>query len=52
MGRTTDPVGYFLFTCDEKTRKFYEGEWADFLLIALDKVGLQITEIKDGPEQW
>jgi hypothetical protein len=47
LARTDDPVGYFLFICDEKTRKFYEEEWADFLLIALDKLGLQIVEL-DG----
>lgn len=48
LGRTADPIGYFLFTWDEKTRKFYEDEWADYLLAALDKVGLAIVEADDA----
>jgi len=45
--RLRDPVGYFLFTLDKKNREFYEGEWADYLLVALDKVGLRIVEIDE-----
>lgn len=47
LGRVADPVGHFLFTNDEETRKFYEHEWADYLLLALDKVGLAIVEMDD-----
>lgn len=46
--RLSDPVGYFLFTLDKKNREFYEWEWADFLLVALDKVGLRIVEIDEA----
>lgn len=42
--RLSDPVGYFLHTFSKKHREFYEGEWADNLLVALDKVGLKIVE--------
>ena len=42
--RLCDPVGYFLYTFGKRHREFYEGEWADNLLVALDKVGLKIVE--------
>lgn len=39
-----DPVRYFLFTLNKKNRDYYEAEWSDNLLVALDKVGLMIVE--------
>lgn len=50
--RCRDPVEYFLYTFSKKDRDFYEGEWADYLLLALDKVGLKIVEINEDMEQW
>ena len=45
--RCRDPIEYFLYTFNKKTRDFYETEWSDYLLLALDQVGLKIVEI-DG----
>jgi hypothetical protein len=42
--RLRDPMGYFLFTFKKKDRDYYEVEWADNLLVALDKLGLSIVE--------
>ena len=41
--RLRDPTGYFLFSHDKVTRDLRE-EWADNLLVALDKLGLAIVE--------
>lgn len=46
--RLADPLGYFLFSFDKETRAFRE-EWADNLLVALDKLGLRIVEGNDEP---
>ncbi|GEC14279.1 hypothetical protein [Nitrobacter winogradskyi] len=44
--RLRDPVGWYLFNLDQGHRKFAE-EWADYLLVALDNLGLQLTERDD-----
>lgn len=49
--RLSDPMGFFLHTLDQGHRKFAE-EWWDNILVALDKLGLQVTEIKEDAEQW
>jgi len=45
--RLSDPVGFFLYGFKEKERSNFTQEWADNLLVALDKVGLKIIEIDD-----
>lgn len=45
--RLGDPIRFFLFTFNEKSRGFFESEWADNLLVALDRVGLKIVEIDE-----
>jgi hypothetical protein len=49
--RLSDPMGFFLCTFDQGHRKFAE-EWFDNLLVALDKMGLQVTEINEDMERW
>lgn len=44
--RLADPTGYFLFSFDKVSRDFKE-EWADNLLVALDKLGLAIVETSE-----
>ena len=49
--RLSDPMGFFLHTFDQGHRKFAE-EWWDNILVALDKMGLQVTEINEDMERW
>lgn len=49
--RLSDPMGFFLHTCDQGHRKFAE-EWWDNTLVALEKMGLQVTEINEDMERW
>lgn len=49
--RLCDPMGFFLHTFDTGHRKFAE-EWVDYFLVALDKQGLQISEINEDVERW
>lgn len=43
-GRLKDPMGFFLYTFTKKNRDYYEGEWSDNLLVALDVLGLKIVD--------
>lgn len=48
--RLADPLSYFFHTFNKPSRDLRE-EWADNLLVALDKLGLRIVE-SDGQESW
>ena len=49
--RLSDPMGFFLHTCDQGHRKFAEA-WFDNFLVALEKEGMQVKEINEDAEQW
>lgn len=42
--RLRDPVGFFLFNFPASEREKFCRQWADNLLVALDKVGLSFNE--------
>jgi hypothetical protein len=45
--RLSDPVGFFLYGFKEQERNNFAQEWADNLLVALDKMGLAIIETNE-----
>jgi hypothetical protein len=45
--RLTDPIGFFLYTFNERHREF-AGEWADNFLVALDNAGLRVVEVDEA----
>lgn len=50
--RLRDPVGWYLYNFPASEREKFSLQWADYLLVALDKVGLQLTEINEDVERW
>jgi hypothetical protein len=46
--RLSDPMGFFLYGFHEQERNKFAQEWADNLLVALDKVGVQTSDISEG----